>query len=160
MKSATLAIIVREGKVLLAEKKKGAEIGSGTLNGPGGKIEMINGRPETPEECVVRETKEEMGIDLDQNKLEKLGVITFFANNQPDFQVVVFRTQDFSGEPRETDAMFLPQWYAIEALPLERMLESDREWFAQAAAGEKCNAQVYYKERAKDFERIEFKNST
>ncbi|MEK7201186.1 MAG: hypothetical protein AAB737_00945 [Patescibacteria group bacterium] len=37
---ATLALIVRDGELLLGRKiKKGADIGEQTLNGPGGKLE-------------------------------------------------------------------------------------------------------------------------
>ena len=158
LRLATLALIVKDGKVLLGEKKKGAEIGSGTLNGPGGKADSKpDGTMERPEECIVRETREEIDIQLDPTKLEKIGTMTFFAAGEADFQVVVFRTETFVGEPSETSSMFPPQWYPLDALPFDRMLESDREWFARAAAGEKFDADVFYKERAKDFERIQFK---
>lgn len=150
MKQATLALIVRDGKVLLGEKKRG-EIGTGTLNGPGGKVEP----GETPEECVVRETREELGIALDPSKLDKLGVITFFVQNIADFQVHLYHTEYFSGEARETEDM-IPEWYPIDSLPFERMLESDREWFARAARGEHFDAEVYYEERAKTFKQIRF----
>ncbi len=150
MKQATLALIVRDGKVLLGEKKRG-EIGTGTLNGPGGKLDP----GETLEECVVRETREELGIALDPHALALTAVITFYAADIPDLEVYVYRTDTFAGELHETDDM-VPGWYDIEHLPLDRMLESDRAWFAKAARGERFKADVFYKERAKDFEKIEF----
>ena len=152
MKLATLAIIVNETgeQVLLGHKKKG-EIGAQTLNGPGGKCEV----GESLVECVVRETKEEMEIDLFEQDLEKVAVITFYAAGEPDFEVHVFRTQVWGGDPQETADM-VPGWYPVDDLPLERMLESDRQWFAKAVAGEKFVANVYYKHRAAHFEKIEF----
>ena len=150
MKLATLAIIVRGDKVLLGEKKRG-EIGSGTLNGPGGKLDP----GETLEECVVRETREELGIELNPLRLDKLGVITFFAHEVPDFQVHLYRTEHFTGEIHETDDM-IPGWYPIDSLPFDRMLESDRAWFARAARGEHFDAEVYYDDRAKGFREIRF----
>lgn len=45
-------LVVRKGRLLLCKKKKG-----GALILPGGKIEP----GETPEQCVVREIKEELG---------------------------------------------------------------------------------------------------
>jgi 8-oxo-dGTP diphosphatase len=152
MKTATLALIVRDGKVLLGEKKRGAEIGSGTLNGPGGKAE----EGETLEQCVIRETREEFGIELDPAQVEKAAHIIFHAGGEPDFDVHVFMARGFSGEPRETAEMWTPEWHAADALPFARMLEADREWFARAAAGERFAAHARYRERAKGYEGIEF----
>lgn len=150
MKKATLAIVMRGNEVLLGYKKKG-EIGSKTLNGPGGKLE----EGETLEECLVRETREELDFTLDKDALHKVAVITFFAAGEPDFEVHVFRTDKFSGEPHETADM-IPAWFPTEALPVHNMLDSDRAWFSKAVAGEKFNAKVYYRKRAADFDHIEF----
>jgi 8-oxo-dGTP diphosphatase len=57
MKTVTAAIIIREGKVLLARRKQGEAL-AGFWEFPGGKVEP----GETPEECLRRELKEELGI--------------------------------------------------------------------------------------------------
>jgi 8-oxo-dGTP pyrophosphatase MutT (NUDIX family) len=150
MKTATLALITKDNQVLLGYKKKG-EIGTSTLNGPGGKQEAN----ETLLECLVRETREEVGIDIITDKVEKMGTITFFNGKNPDFEVHIFHTSHFIGEPKETLDM-IPNWYDIDNLPFDKMLESDREWFTKMLKGEKFNANVYYLERAKYFNRIEF----
>ncbi|MEK7176762.1 MAG: 8-oxo-dGTP diphosphatase [Patescibacteria group bacterium] len=150
MKIATLAIIVKGNKVLLGYKKKG-EIGTNTLNGPGGKCEPN----ESPINCLIRETKEELDITLDAKYLEKISVITFFFAGVASFEVHVFRTDRFEGTPKETADM-IPDWYDVNNLPLDKMLESDREWFSKAIRGEKFNANVYYRARASNFEKIEF----
>ena len=150
MKIATLALITKDNQVLLGYKKKG-EIGSKTLNGPGGKQEAN----ETLLECLLRETREELGIILADSKVEKMGVITFFDGDRPDFEVHIFHTNYFIGTPQETIDM-IPDWYDIDNLPFDKMLESDREWFTRMLKGEKFNANVYYRERARDFDRIEF----
>lgn len=157
MKKATLAIITRGSKVLLGLKRGGSEIGDGTLNGPGGKFDSALG-DKTNLECLVRETFEEVGIVLDPTKVEKCAVITFFAGGEPSFEVHIYRTSAFTGEPRATESM-IPDWYEIGDIPelaKTRMLESDRTWFPQLIAGEKFNANVYYQEKAKGFLRIEF----
>lgn len=145
-----MAIIVKNGQVLLGYKKKG-EIGAGTLNSPGGKCE----EGESPIQCVIRETREELGINLSRENLEEVAIITFFAANVPDFKVHVFLSKVFEGEPEETEDM-IPEWHDIRNLPLGKMLESDRHWFSKALSGEKFKANVFYKKRATGFERIEF----
>ncbi|HEY6018811.1 MAG TPA: NUDIX domain-containing protein, partial [Candidatus Paceibacterota bacterium] len=130
MKYATLAIIEKDGQVLLGYKKKGVEEISDILNGPGGKVET----GETPEQCVVRETEDELGILLDIYSLEKVALITFLAGGIADFIVHVYRTSVFMGEPQETRVM-VPHWFPIIAIPYERMLEGDREWFPNVLAG-------------------------
>ena len=53
---ATLLFVIRAGKVLLIHKKRG--LGAGKINGPGGKLEP----GETPKQCAIRETTEELCI--------------------------------------------------------------------------------------------------
>ena len=55
---ATLMFIIDEprGRVLLIRKKRG--LGAGKINGPGGKLDP----GETPEQCAVRETQEELHV--------------------------------------------------------------------------------------------------
>ena len=55
----TAAIIEKEGKILIAQRKKG-DVLQGKWEFPGGKVEPL----ETPEECLTREIKEEFDIDV------------------------------------------------------------------------------------------------
>ncbi len=55
MKSVTAAIIVREGRYLLARRSEGQNL-AGFWEFPGGKIEAN----ETPKECLIRELREEL----------------------------------------------------------------------------------------------------
>ncbi len=156
MKIATLGIIVRDGQVLFGLKKKG-EIGTGTLNGPGGKQEP----DESLRECLIRETQEELGITLVAKDLRKVAKVDFLANEIVDFSVYVFLVENFIGEPQETADM-IPVWYKVEEMKnqnspvYEKMLESDRYWLPKIFLGQRFSAKVYYKDRAKDFDRIEF----
>ena len=58
MKQVTAAIIIRDGKVLLTRRKQGESL-AGFWEFPGGKIE----KGETPQECLERELKEELGLN-------------------------------------------------------------------------------------------------
>jgi 8-oxo-dGTP diphosphatase len=150
MKIATLGIVVGDNALLLGEKKKG-EIGTGVLSGPGGKLDP----GETLEECLVRETREELEIELDPKSLDLVALIDFYTGTEVDFRVYVYRTKILSGEIHETADM-IPKWYPLDALPFERMYEADRHWLPKALGGEKFNANVYYRDRARDFDHIDF----
>ena len=150
MRQATLGIITRSGKVLLGNKKKG-EIGTGTYNGPGGKVEP----GESILDCLVRETKEELNITIDRASLWKAAVLTFYVGGVPDFRVHTYRVFGFSGTPIETADM-IPEWFWPAELPFDRMLEADRSFFPLLLEGESFNAHVYYREKAKGFEHIDF----
>lgn len=150
MKIATLGIIVQNGKLLLGEKKKG-EIGIGKLCGPGGKVEGN----ETHEECLIRETREELEIELDPTSLRLVVVINFFAAGVLDYCVYVYHAKILSGEIHETADM-IPAWYPLDDLPLDHMYESDRHWLPRAIRGDKFRANVLYKDRAEKFVDIQF----
>lgn len=151
MKIATLAIILNDkGEILLGEKKKG-EIGVGVLSGPGGKLDGGESLPE----CLVRETREELEIELDPTSLVQVSVIDFYAAGILDFRVHVYRAQILSGEIHETAEM-IPAWYPLSEETFLKTYESDRHWLPQLARGEQFNARVYYSDRAKTFDRIEF----
>lgn len=169
MKIATLGIIYNDKEELLLGEKKKGEIGTGVLCGPGGKLDP----GETLEECLIRETWEELEIALDPISLELVAYIVFhkgrmrfmFLNkilnflglrsSTPDFGVYIYRARILSGEIHETADM-IPGFYPLNNLPLERIYEADRYWLPRAARGEKFNADVHYFGRAKYFNRIEF----
>ena len=121
------------------------------LSGPGGKLDP----GETLEECLCRETREEMEIDLDPASLELVAIIDFYAAGEIDFQVYTYRAGILSGEIHETADM-IPKWYPLNNLPFDRTYEADRHWLPKVISGEKFRANVYYRDRARDFDRIEF----
>lgn len=93
MKLATLCYVKKDSQTLmLYRNKKDKDIHLGKWNGLGGKIHM----GETPEECVIREVKEESGLDIKNPSLR--GIITFPAfKDEEDWYVYVFIVHEFSG---------------------------------------------------------------
>lgn len=116
---ATLVFIIRDGQVLLIEKKRG--LGAGKINGPGGKIDP----GETPLEAAIRETQEELHVTPIHPK--KIGELQFSMTDCPDIHCHVYRADDFIGTPTETDEA-VPVWTSLDAIPYERMWEDDRYW--------------------------------
>lgn len=116
---ATILFIIRDGQVLLIEKKRGH--GAGKINGPGGKIDP----GETALEAAIRETQEELLITPSAPR--KLGELQFSMSDCPDILCHVYRSDDFSGTPTETDEA-VPVWTRLEEIPYHRMWEDDRHW--------------------------------
>ncbi len=58
MQQVTAAVIEKDGKILIAKRKKDDHQG-GKWEFPGGKVE----HGETPQECLRRELREELGIE-------------------------------------------------------------------------------------------------
>lgn len=94
MKLATLCYVKHNGKTLMIHRvKKEDDMHKGKWNGLGGKLE----EGETPEECVIREVKEEAGLKIENPILK--GFLTFpkFSHNE-DWYVFVFIAKKFRGE--------------------------------------------------------------
>jgi len=116
---ATLMFIIRDGRILLIEKKRG--LGAGKINGPGGKIDA----GETALQSVIRETQEELLIT--PHAPRKLGELHFAMSDCPHILCHVYRADDFDGTPTETPEA-VPVWTALDAIPYARMWEDDRYW--------------------------------
>ena len=116
---ATLLFIIRDGEILLIEKKRG--LGAGKINGPGGKIDP----GETPQECVIRETREE--LEITALRPTKRGELHFAMSDVPDILCHVFVARDFEGHPTET-AEAKPLWVRLGDIPYDRMWKDDIHW--------------------------------
>jgi len=86
----TAAVIERGGKVLIARRKKGDRF-EGRWEFPGGKIEA----GESPEECLRRELREEMGIEVEAG--EFLCSVPFETSGL-SIELMAFRTSLLTGE--------------------------------------------------------------
>lgn len=123
---ATLMFVIRDGKILLIVKKRG--LGAGKINGPGGKIDP----GETPLACALRETREELEITVIEPR--KLGELWFAMGEIPDILCHVYRAEDFTGTPTETDEA-IPVWADLDAIPYEQMWADDILWLPLLLSG-------------------------
>jgi 8-oxo-dGTP diphosphatase len=112
--------IFRGDEVLLIRKKRG--LGAGKINGPGGKIDP----GESPAECAVRETEEELLVrPLDPCHA---GLLHFQFTDGLALECHVFRADRFSGSPTETDEA-IPIWTPTGGIPFHEMWADDVHWF-------------------------------
>jgi len=123
---ATLLFVVRDGMILLIDKKRG--IGAGKVNGPGGKIDP----GETPLEAAIRETQEELCVTPSSPR--KMGELWFSMSDVPDIHCHVFLADDCVGDPQETDEA-VPLWTPVGQIPYHRMWEDDRHWLPVVLEG-------------------------
>jgi 8-oxo-dGTP diphosphatase len=91
----TAAVVERDGKILVARRRKGL-IAEGLWEFPGGKLE----EGEDPRRGLERELEEELGVKARAG--EQLCTVPF-SGSLKSFELVVFRTELLSDDFRMTD---------------------------------------------------------
>jgi 8-oxo-dGTP diphosphatase len=123
---------VRE--VLLGHKKTG--FGAGRWVGVGGHIED----GEKPAEAAVREVAEETSLIVPPDSLHLMACLAFVFPARPawDQTAEVFVTDQFSGEPAESDEL-VPRWFNVTELPFDGMWDDARYWVPVVLGGERVS---------------------
>ncbi len=95
------AMIDAAGRVLIAQRPADKQLG-GLWEFPGGKVEA----GEAPETALVRELKEELGVDVQANALEPFA---FASHAYPDFHLLMplYLIKSWAGEPVAYEAQAL-----------------------------------------------------
>ena len=98
---SAVALIDVDGRVLLAQRPQGKSM-AGLWEFPGGKIEQ----GETPEEALIRELHEELGIDTWASCLAPL---TFASHSYDDFHLMMplFACRKWQGAPHAREGQVL-----------------------------------------------------
>lgn len=123
----TLCEVIDGDRILLGYKKRG--FGAGLWNGFGGKPEA----GETVEDSVVRELREEIGIEVAD--FERRGTMFFQFPDRPEpVEVPLFLVTQWSGQPAESEEV-RPQWIPIKEIDYDAMWPDDRHWLPQFIAG-------------------------
>jgi 8-oxo-dGTP diphosphatase len=124
----TLCFVIQDGQILLIEKKRG--LGSGKVNGPGGRLE----KGETAEQAAIRETQEEVGIT--PTGVQWAGELRFQFRDGYSLHCSVYRASGWEGELMET-AEAKPFWVRTDQIPYDRMWADDEQWMPRLLSGEK-----------------------
>ena len=141
---ATLLFVIKDTEVLLIYKKRG--LGAGKINGPGGKLEL----GETPKQCAIRETREELCIT--PTHVQAAGQLFFHSEDMPRLHGHVFIASDYMGTPQET-AEAKPIWFTKEDVPYDQMWEDDRYWLPAVLSGKGIHGRfIFIQENLIDYE--------
>ena len=126
MLTVVAAVIERAGRILVC-RRRADQPHAGKWEFPGGKVEP----GETPEQALVRELEEELGIRAQAGP--EITRYQFAYPGKDPILLVFFSVTAFSGEPRNLvfDAM---EWTAAAGLPGYDFLEGDRDFVARRAA--------------------------
>ena len=120
---ATLCYIKSNNKTLMVYRnKKPNDMHAGKWNGLGGKFEP----GESPEECIIREVREESGLEIWEPKLH--GLLMFPNFKGGDWYVFVFTAREFEGELIDSPEGRL-EWIPDEKLTSLNLWESDQIFF-------------------------------
>ncbi|MCA3448924.1 MAG: 8-oxo-dGTP diphosphatase MutT [Rhodobacter sp.] len=111
---SAVALIDADGRVLLAQRPEGRSM-AGLWEFPGGKVEP----GETPEAALIRELKEELGIDTWHSCLAPL---TFASHAYPEFHLLMplFACRRWQGAatPREGQTLAWVRPAALRDYPM------------------------------------------
>lgn len=129
------ALIGPAGTVLVQRRPHGRQM-AGLWEFPGGKVEP----GETPEQALVRELNEELGIKVAPSSLSPL---TFATHVMADkvLTLLLFECRTWTGEPRPLDSDYL-DWLEPRALHGLPMPPADKPFIAVLESLLKTSAKV------------------
>jgi 8-oxo-dGTP diphosphatase len=118
--NTTLCYIEKDGKYLMLHRtKKENDLNEGKWIGVGGKFE----KDETPEECLLREVKEETGLTLTDYRLR--AVVTFVSDEWNTEYMYLFTATRFTGKLAECSEGDL-KWVEKSLVPELKTWAGDR----------------------------------
>lgn len=124
---ACAVLVDADGRVLLTDRPPGRDM-AGLWEFPGGKVEAL----ETPEAALVRELREELGIETAESCLAPCG---FASHGRADFHLLLlaFAIRKWRGTPRPLEGQKL-RWARPPEMFQLPLVDADRPLLGQIAA--------------------------
>ena len=117
---STLCYIEKDGCWLMLHRvKKKNDVNHDKWIGIGGKFE----EGESPEDCLLRETREETGLTLTEYRFR--GLVTFVSDEAPTEYMHLFTATGFTGTLQECDEGTL-EWEPIKQVETLPLWQGDR----------------------------------
>lgn len=140
MIETTLCYIEQDGQYLMLHRvKKKQDPNEGKWIGVGGKLEP----GETPEECLLREVREETHLELDA--YEKCGEIFFSAEGWEEELMHLYTATKFHGSLCEECNEGELRWVPFQDIPTLSLWEGDRVFLADLLEGKRdIRLELYY----------------
>lgn len=127
---STLCYLERSEEYLMLHRvKKAQDVNQGKWIGVGGKFQD----GESPEDCILRECREETGLTLTDYRYR--GLVTFVSNEAPTEYMHLFTATAWTGEPHPCDEGELAWIKKADLLSLP-LWEGDRIFLRLLEAGE------------------------
>ena len=117
MLQVTAGIIKKKERILIARRKAGKHL-AGYWEFPGGKLE----ENETPEDCLKREIREELGIEI---RVQAYFMDIIFHYPEKSICLLVYRAEYLSGEVALTDHD-KAEWVAVNELEQYEFAPADK----------------------------------
>lgn len=123
MKLTTLCYIEKDDKYLMLHRvKKENDLNHDKWVGVGGKFEP----DETPEECMLREVREETGLTL--TKYQFRAILTFLSDEWETEYIHLYTASEFTGTLLECDEGNL-EWIPKNEIDKLKLWEGDKIFF-------------------------------
>lgn len=127
---STLCYLERENEYLMLHRVvKKNDVNKDKWIGVGGHFEQ----DESPEECLLREVREETGYTLTSYRFR--GIVTFVSGDGVTEYMHLFTADGFTGMPQECDEGVL-EWVPRERIENLNIWEGDKIFFRLLAAEE------------------------
>lgn len=138
MHRASIVFLLREREgvreVCLAKKLTTHLVG--LLNGYGGKVE----ESESALDCARRELYTESGVRA--LSLEYVAQVDIFENGEREWELHIFTSEVWRGEPHASPEMGEPAWYTVDSLPTTELPADTAVWLPHALQGGWFRARV------------------
>lgn len=122
---------------MLNRNKKAHDLNKGKWIGVGGKLELH----ESPDECIIREIKEETNYDV--SKVNLVGIITFILPKWEDELCFVYTCDSFVGEMKQSSEGYL-EWIDKDKIFDLTLWEGDRYFLPKVINHEFFNVKLSY----------------